>query len=190
MTTLVTTLYTGQTREINRALLLKYLSYNPETGSLVWLARSRTEFGSDQAHKAWNTRFAGTTAGRICQNGYRSVRFGKKSFLAHRLIWLMVHGAQPPAMLDHINGIRSDNRLCNLREVSRAENGRNAKLASNNTSGVVGVSWVNRDSRWVAAIKTNGITKQLGRFKKFADAVAARKSAESAFGFHPNHGRS
>lgn len=87
--------------------------------------------------------------------------------------------------VDHINGDTLDNRKSNLRNVDRSENQRNMSKSRANKSGVTGVFWSNRDKRWVATISTT----RLGSFINFDDAVAARKEAEVAHGFHSNHGR-
>lgn len=70
-----------------------------------------------------------------------------------------------------ISGI---NRLANLRLVTNAENQRNRSMRSDNTSGVPGVSWNKRDSRWMAHIKINGQHKNLGYFDTLEEAAAAR----------------
>ncbi|MFD2248971.1 hypothetical protein [Pseudochelatococcus lubricantis] len=97
-------------------------------------------------------------------------------------------GADPDE-IDHVNGIRSDNRFNNLRNVDHAANTRNVALHSSNTSGVIGVSWAKRECRWRASIKANNRERHIGYFRDFEDAVAARKAAERQFGFHKNHGR-
>jgi hypothetical protein len=99
----------------------------------------------------------------------------------------MVYGDEPQD-IDHINGNRRDNRIANLRAVDRRENMRNARLRSNNTSGIVGVTFSRDRKKWVAQIN-DGKVRSLGRFDKFEDAVEARKAAERRAGFHPNHGR-
>jgi hypothetical protein len=131
----------------------------------------------------WRAR-AGQEAGTFCEDGYRYIRVDRKQYLAHRIIWKLLYG-EDPEEIDHINGNRSDNRITNLRSVSRLENMRNRKRASDNTSGVTGVFWYKARSKWRATISQ----KILGNFNKFEDAVAARKQAEKELGYHPNHGR-
>ena len=92
--------------------------------------------------------------------------------------------------VDHINGEPSDNRWCNLRNVSLSENLKNARLPKHNKSGVVGVQWDSRRRKWVAQIKSESVNHVLGRFNSFEAAAAARKQAERELGFHENHGRS
>ncbi len=101
----------------------------------------------------------------------------------------MVHDEWPRDQIDHINGVRTDNRIGNLRSVTSRENSRNLKLPTNNTSGRIGVMWSGRDSKWLAVIQVDGGKKHLGYFDNFEDASNARKAAELKYDFHENHGR-
>jgi hypothetical protein len=73
--------------------------------------------------------------------GYITIRVIYKSYLAHRLAWLYVHGEWPENLIDHINNNRSDNRICNLRKATKTENNRNTLRGSKNKSGVKSVFW-------------------------------------------------
>jgi hypothetical protein len=96
-----------------------------------------------------------------------------------------------PSAVDHINHIRTDNRLLNLREVSGAkENSRNTTLPKNNTSGRIGVCWNAHAGKWHSRIKVNQQTISLGYFSSIEEASEARTKAERRFGFHVNHGTS
>lgn len=157
--------------------LKEYLHYSPETGFFTWIKRSgdRIKIGS--------------IAGCIKNdNNYRIIRL-RKIYYAHRLAWLYMTGNWPENHIDHINGIRDDNRWQNLRDVSRSTNSRNSKLPITNTSGVIGVFFSNRDNVWIARIKMNGKTIHLGKSKDFEKVALLRKQAEIAYGFHENHGR-
>lgn len=170
--------------------LRELLAYNPETGELTWLPRPREIFPSKRAFNTWNARYAGKTAFITTDTpGYRQGRIFGKHYLAHRVAWALVHGEWPAEQIDHVNGIRSDNRLSNLRAVSRAENGRNQKRRSTNTSGVTGVQWVSRGNKWEARIQVAGRNRHLGYFASKDDAIIARKAAELEYGYHANHGR-
>lgn len=132
----------------------------------------------------------GTIAGTLALNGYVTVGVDKKKHYAHRIIWEMLYGTIPAGtQIDHINGNRSDNRLCNLRLASNHENSKNQKRKSNNSSGFTGVSWDSQTQRWRAHITVNGKTKSLGRYLEEIDALSARKDAEIKYKFHENHGR-
>lgn len=101
--------------------------------------------------KGLGGRSKGSIAGWACANGYLYVSVRNQKFLVHRVIWCMVNGKWPLCDLDHINGVRSDNRISNLRLASRSENLANRKL-SRSTSGYKGVSWHKRARKWAAYI--------------------------------------
>ena len=84
-----------------------------------------------------------------------------KPYKAHRVIWKMVYGSDPH-YIDHINGDRTDNRISNLRSVTKAQNNRNKRLRSDNKSGVTGVHWYNPRNKWRVDVRYNGKTKHIG----------------------------
>lgn len=153
--------------------------YDPETGKLFWKVARSTCIK------------VGAHAGSREQRGYLSVSVNRKRIKVHRIIWDM-HNPEnklmPGEQIDHINHIIDDNRLCNLRKTDSTGNHRNMSRPVNNKSGVSGVCWDNNRSKWKAAINICGVTKHIGRFDCFEDAVAARKAAEIKYGFHENHG--
>jgi hypothetical protein len=103
-------------------------SYNPTDGSFIRIKRT-------------SNRFIGEIVGCLDKStGYIKLGIGLKVYHAHRLAWLYTYG-HLPKYIDHINGIKHDNRLCNLRDCTNSENMRNSKIRSDNTSGVKGVSW-------------------------------------------------
>lgn len=161
-----------------------------ETGHLYWLPRPLAAFANERCGRTWNTRFAGKEALTAINNyGYRFGSIEARPHLAHRVLWAMAQGAWPTLDLDHINGDRLDNRLINLREVSRLENLHNQRLRPGNESGCHGVTFDTRLNAWVARIKSNYRSEHLGVFPDLADAIAARKQAERNHQFHKNHGR-
>lgn len=92
--------------------------------------------------------------------------------------------------IDHMNGIRSDNRIENLRLVSRSINNKNKKMQSNNTSGFTGVVFVKRRGKWNARVKENGIQKNLGSFSTAIEANEAReKYLSTRVSFTLRHGK-
>lgn len=133
-------------------------------------------------------RFNGAKAGFKRDSGYISVSLEGVHYKAHRLVWLYVVGRLPDE-IDHINGIRDDNRIVNLREVSRQENARNLSKGCGNTSGVIGVSYVKKKGVYRAYITHNYKQIHLGYFKKLSDAAVAREEAEVNYGYHENHGK-
>lgn len=120
--------------------------------------------------------------------GYIYIRINNKFYLAHRLAWLYIHGSEPLELIDHINRIRNDNRIVNLREATKAENGYNRKIGINNTSGIKGIIWYVRYNKWLARISINGIRKCIGYFKNIDDAeiaiINARKKYHGEFEYH------
>jgi hypothetical protein len=165
------------------------LRYDAETGKLFWRPRTPEMFNNAKYARQWNTRLAGREAfAPLNAHGYACGKIFGTTYLAHRVIWAMETGAWPEAQIDHINGIRNDNRFANLREVTNAQNAQNQRLRSDNTSGVAGVYWDAAQAEWRARIKVNGKERHLGRFKSIDLAAAARKAAEEKYGFHRNHG--
>jgi len=138
-----------------------------DDGFLVWKV--------DKSARA----MTGYAAGTFNQNVYSEAMIDGKYYKSHRLIWLWHHGYMPEGNLDHINRIKSDNRIENLREVSHQCNLRNTGNYKANKSGVKGVythpSWGNV---WQARITVNGKQYKLGNHKCFDEAVLHRLVAE------------
>lgn len=139
------------------------------------------------------TRLSGPRAGKRADtnsgNGYKAISAGGVVKGAHRVAYLLMNGDWPPEQMDHINGIRDDNRWENLRAVSHIENCRNLGVYARNKSGIPGVRWNERYQFWEAYIRLNNKDHRLGCHKTLLDAAAARKSAENNHGFDTNHGR-
>jgi hypothetical protein len=178
------------------AQLREVLRYEPETGKLFWLNRPVSMFsnktcgGAAALARGWNGKHAGTEALRqIDMHGYKRGNALGKVRKAHQVAWALHYGEWPTGNIDHINGDPADNRIVNLRCVSHAENCRNQKLRSTNTSGVMGVRLNKATGKWDAFIRANYRHVHLGRFATKDEAVAARKQAERSAGFHENHGR-
>ncbi|MDH4566199.1 HNH endonuclease [Pseudomonas sp. BN414] len=144
------------------ARLKEVLHYNPETGNFTWLVNKRRAK-------------AGDTAGSIITYGYILIRVDQTRQLAHRLAWFYVHGRWPDGDIDHVNGITSDNRIANLREATRAENLKNAKVSARSSTGVKGVSRCSGKFR--ATIRFDGRRVHLGLFNSIEEAEAAYKEA-------------
>jgi hypothetical protein len=149
------------------------LSYDPLTGALNWIAPP-----SVRSH------LRGKQAGSKYSDGYVYVRYDGRRLLAHRLAWIKLTGVAPDGQIDHINMIRSDNRACNLRLASVAENNRNRTLQSNNTSGYKGVTFHKGTGKYQAKICVNKKRISLGYF---SDAESAAQAYQKAVGRH--HGQ-
>lgn len=147
------------------------LAYDPETGALTWKRREE----NNRIDKMWNTRFAGKVADHKTSSGHIQFGIDGKNYLAHRIAWLIIYGAWPKNDIDHINRVRDDNRLCNLREATRAENASNTKRRSNNTSGYHGVSRF--QNGWHAAIGSNYQKIHIGTFNCPTKAALAYDAA-------------
>ena len=140
---------------------------------------------------ARRTDRVGVVCGAHDSNGYRHIWLGQHGrHKAHRLAWLYVTGAWPTKDIDHINGVRDDNRWENLREASASENGMNKRhLTANNTSGVTGVYWSKAAKKWQAFIKRNGVAQYLGIYNTKDEARDVRRAAERrVFGAFAPHG--
>jgi len=124
----------------------------------------------------------GSIVGRVDSHGYMQVAIDKKDYFNHSLIWLYHYGYMPKE-IDHINRIKTDNRIENLREVSRTENMQNLGFRKNSKSGVPGVSWNKAKQKWEAYISVNRKLTYLGAFKEFYEAVCHRCAAEQCLGF-------
>ena len=173
------------------------LKYDFENAILVWESRKGDKFGNlTRGDKIFNAKYAGKEAGSKNPQGYIRIEIDGEAFYAHRLIYLFVTGDWPKdkfgeiAQIDHINGIRDDNRWENLRLVNSQGNNRNAKISKNNTSGVIGVGWYKAGQKYRAYIHDNNSKRIfLGYFNDFNEAVKVRKEAEIEYRYHENHGR-
>jgi hypothetical protein len=131
--------------------IAQILRYDHETGNLYRLKRSSAKFPN------------GNLAGTKTSYGYIRVRIENMYYMAHRIAWLLHFGAWPNCQIDHINGDRSDNRICNLRDIEQAVNIQNqTKAQAGNKSGFLGVSPHN--GRWLAQISIGRRKKYIGMF--------------------------
>jgi len=112
-----------------------------------------------------------------CQDkhGYVVIRIDRKLYKAHQLAWLYTHGTFAPE-LDHINRIRNDNRIANLRAASRSMQMHNAGMLKNNTSGVKGVSYHAASKKWHARIWVDGKCRHVGFFATIEEAQKERNA--------------
>ena len=115
----------------------------------------------------------GDRAGHTNKRGYRKIKINSNCYQEHHVIWLWHHGTWPKDQIDHINRIRDDNRIENLRECSNAENHQNRKLSPKNTSGQTGVYWSKVANKWHSRITLNNKRIHLGFYDNLEDAAAA-----------------
>lgn len=156
--------------------------YDAITGELKWKFRL-------EGTKAWNTRYANQLAlNSVHRKGYLYGSLGRLTVRTHRVIWKLLYDTEP-VQIDHINGIRSDNRQINLRGATAEDNQKNTKLRTDNKSGCVGVQFRKDIEKWRAYINVNKKQVNLGTFDTKNDAIKARKTADLKYEYHKNHGR-
>lgn len=144
------------------------LRYEPETGNFIWLESGRGRY-----------KRTGTVAGTLSRWGYTVIGVDGTQYLAHRMVWLCIHGEWPGQEIDHINGVKTDNRIANLRDVSRSVNQENIRTArSDSKSGMLGVSWNVQQSKWIASIQVNRKPIYLGQFDEKTAAQAVYLAAK------------
>lgn len=141
--------------------LSSILDYNPDTGKLLW------------KYTRSNRAAVGTEAGTLTPDGYISISIDHNIYRAHRLAWLLCFQEWPSQYIDHINGIKNDNRLDNLREASSIENSYNTKSHKDSTTGIKGVYFNKANNNYRAQIRYDGKTKSLGSFKTVEEAALA-----------------
>lgn len=151
----------GERRMLTQGRLNEMLIYDPESG----LFTRRVAVPGARA---------GTVAGCMKDTGYIVIRIDKVLYRSHRLAWLAVHGSWPEGEIDHINGIKHDNRICNLRDVPLDQNRQNQRRARvSSKSGVLGVRKIERSGKYKAEITINGRNRSLGHFDTEDQASAA-----------------
>ncbi len=135
----------------------------------------------------------GERAGSPSNSGHRNLRVQGKMMKEHRAIWIMHHGPIPDGLeVDHLNRIRDDNRIENLRLATRGQNQHNRKLNTNNTSGTKGVYWHPAKGKWVARVWVDKrcIARYLNTEKEAIETVAAlRKAHHKEYHNHETAGR-
>lgn len=168
-------------KELTQKDLKELFFYNPESGELI--NKAQRWFGRPiKIGAAAGTYYPENKCIRVCVN--------LKHYLAHRLIWLYVYGVWPTGEIDHIDQDRSNNRIDNLRDVSKRVNLRNKPKYKSNRSGVTGVNSLKSGKGWFVIINAEvGVRKHMGSFNDKFEAICCRKSAENKYGYHSNHGK-
>lgn len=143
-----------------------YLDYDPDTGEFTWI-KPKKGIRKDKR------------AGRVDRNGYRTICFDYKHYLAHRLAWWFIYEEWPDGNLDHVNGDKLDNRIENLRIASVKQNGGNLVKYADSSSKYKGVGWHSRDKKWRAYISN----RHIGYFPSEDEAALAYdKEAKREYG--------
>lgn len=173
MTTI--TNYASLVTAVTEDELKRLLSYDPESGEFRWLVCSPKK-----------PQMLGTVAGTPLL-GYTVIRINRRGYKAHRLAWLYMHGEMPSCDIDHINCLKSDNRLANLRLCTKAGNGQNTRKRPNMSSRYKGVSRRRLTGKWKAGIDVQGRKIYLGYHDTEEAAYAAYR--EAALRYHGEFAR-
>lgn len=129
----------------------------------------------------------GDNAGTLGTQGYLIIKIQGKAYKAHRLAWLYMYGQFPIKNLDHINGIKNDNRIENLRECTQQENCYNRVARTGSKSGIKNVCWHKRTQTWHVVLSFKGKSFFMGQFKdkELAELVAI----EARIKYHGEYAR-
>ena len=153
---------------LTQARLKELLHYDKETGVFT----RKTKVGKYEL---------GSISGATHNKGYIQITVDDKNYLAHRLAWMYVFGKFPKKQIDHINRVKTDNSIKNLRDVDASTNQHNIGVRSHNSSGITGVVWNSRRQKWVAQIIYRNKRYYIGTFKDVALAKIARENKEKEF---------
>ena len=144
--------------DLTQERLKALLNYDQTTGAFAWVRSAKGV-----------KRSKGLSAGCRRHDGYVVIRIDNQLYLAHRLAWLYVHGVWPTHDIDHINGVRGDDRIVNLRDVPRVRNLENQRKAKpKNKAGLLGVTLC--AGRYLARIQVAGRSRHLGSFDTAVEA--------------------
>ena len=141
--------------------LQKFYSYDPETGHICRHAKPK-----------FSRAKLGVVDGKS-QEGYIIVCHGNEKFKAHRMAFLFINGQWPITEIDHVDGVRHNNKWKNLRLATRMQNRQNSRTPKNNTSGHRGVSRYRQF--WKVQAQINGKKHFIGHFLDLSEAVAAHE---------------
>jgi hypothetical protein len=162
-------LFPHETKEV-AAVAFATLRYDHETGLLYWRVRQ-------------GRARAGDMAGNIGSNGHRRVGLLGRYFQAHRIVWLLVHGAWPPFIVDHEDRDGLNNRIGNLRPATKSLNAQNSVSRSDSRTGLRGVGWSNVRKKYRARICVDQKRLTIGYFDDPTEAHRAYLETQAAL--HP-----
>jgi hypothetical protein len=150
----------------------EYIAYDQETGIFTWVKPPSKKI------------IVGSIVGTKHSAGYIQIGYRGRLYKAHRLAWWFTYSVLPDCAIDHINEIRDDNRICNLRlDTNRENEQNNSKIPCNNKSGYRGVSWHKNAKKWVANIRVKNKLIYLGSYDTPEEAHEAYLCAKRTY--HP-----
>jgi hypothetical protein len=147
--------------KLNWDYLHNILDYDEDTGIFKWKVRKG------------NSIYVGDIAGSFYTSGYRRIIINGIDYKEHRLAWYYVYAKWPEKLIDHIDGIKYNNAISNLREVTNSENMQNQKTAmKNKTSGssIPGVYFYRNNNKYCAQLQINGKLKSFGSYSTIEEA--------------------
>lgn len=164
--------------DLTQEQISKVLKYDAISGTLIWISNLHSK------RVIPNSR-AGSV---VTSTGYRSITLFGTKYPEHILIWFIHYGVWPNGQIDHINQQRDDNRIVNLRDVSKSENARNRSRNPHSKLGEHGIWFNSRTFKYVAEITLNGKKVYQKSFDDIDEAIKERKAQSLKLGFHENHG--
>jgi hypothetical protein len=174
---------------MNADLAREMFQYDALTGVLYWRKRPVEHFKNQHGCNIFNARYAGKAVGTIDPDGYLMFTYRGRGFKVHRLIWLMETGEWPEGVIDHLDHDKTNNRMSNFRDVTKAANSKNMLRRKNPRTPALGIR-ITPAGRYSARITADRKGYHIGNFRCLTAAVFARLKAQRTHNFHPNHGRS
>lgn len=161
--------------------LAALIEYEPKTGLMRWKERGEwvviAGLQTELARQKFNAKYAGQPClTTLDKDGYLAGHVLDRFYRAHRLAYAIHHGRWPKHTVDHKNRDRTDNRIENLIDATRAQQQSNRGKQKNNTSGWAGVHREGKTGKWVARATVSGKRVFLGKFDTKIEAVAAKRN--------------
>jgi hypothetical protein len=160
--------------EIN--YLREIVNYNKYTGRLIWKNRPQSHFDTTRGMDVFNKRFGNKEVAVNLNSNYANIRIDGVTYVAHRIIWKVYYGEDPKYDIDHINGNRHDNRICNLRDIPQSLNKKNFNILQvDNTTGYRGVYLCKATNNYFSKIRHLGDNLYLGEYRTKEEAALVRE---------------